>query len=55
MHLNRENICSKPQSYPWKAVLKSNYTREAPSARWGHSMTLANERIFIFGGYGGNR
>jgi hypothetical protein len=54
MHLNKENLCIRPEKYSWKAVIKSEYNREVPSARWGHSMILVNDHILIFGGYAGN-
>jgi len=41
--------------YQWRTVELSNKAKEAPSPRWGHSMILNHDCLYIFGGYAGNR
>ena len=40
--------------FKWNPIQINSKCREGPSARWGHSMTLTNGHLYIFGGYAGN-
>lgn len=40
-----------PKTLTWNPVLLSKGSKSGPTARWGHTMTLANDSIYIFGGY----
>jgi len=40
-------------SYQWHPITLNKRCYESPSARWGHSMVLAENDIYVFGGYAG--
>ena len=39
--------------FQWHSVTLNQRSYECPSARWGHSMVLAENNIYVFGGYAG--
>ncbi len=41
-------------NFEWHRASYSQRSVEIPSARWGHSMTLAKDDLYVFGGYAGN-
>jgi hypothetical protein len=49
------NSSSLSPAFEWRTVELSHKSKEVPSSRWGHSMILTHDYLFVFGGYAGNR
>jgi len=41
-------------AFEWNKVCLNQKNRETPSSRWGHSMTLTENDLFVFGGFASN-